>query len=80
MKIYQITETNVEYTKGYKNDALIFIGNEKAVLDFVNERNEDEIYQDIEVALRWLEDNGYEYEIRKDLIERLEKGEIIYIQ
>jgi len=74
---YQITEVD---TDNYENKALIFIGNEKAVLDFVNERNEDEIYQDIEVALRWLEDNGYEYEIRKDLIERLQKGEIIYIQ
>lgn len=74
---YQITEVD---TDNYENKASIFIGNEKAVLDFVNERNEDEIYQDIEVALRWLEDNGYEYEIRKDLIERLQKGEIIYIQ
>lgn len=75
---YQITE---QETFGSELP-IIFIGNEKAVLDFVNERNEDadELLTKVEDAIEWLEDNGYEVEKRKDLIKRLEKGEQIYIQ
>lgn len=91
MNFYQITETNVEYTKGYENNALIFIGNEKAILDFVNERlSEDDTeidginygteIKDVELAKKWLENNSYKIEEIKDFIKRLEKGEIIYIQ
>ena len=73
---YQITQTD------YEDLPIIVIGNEKAVLDFVNERNEDadELLNKVEDAIEWLEDNGYEVEKRKDLIERLEKGEQIWIQ
>lgn len=75
---YQITEQG---TFGSELP-IIFIGNEKAVLDFVNERNEDadELLNKVEDAIEWLEDNGYEVEKRKDLVERLEKGKQIWIQ
>lgn len=78
---YQITEEPT-FSAQFGELPIIFIGNEKAVLDFVNERNEDadELLNKIEDAIEWLEDNGYEVEKRKDLIKRLEKGEQIWIQ
>lgn len=75
---YQITQTDWEM----QDLPSVVIGNEKAIIDYVNEMNEGaenpitEFYD----AKCWLEDNGYEVETRKDLLERLQKNQIIYIQ
>lgn len=74
-----IKEINVEYTKGYKNEPIQVIGNEKAVLDFVNDRNEDEIYQEIDVAIKWLKENGYEIMAIEDFIARLQNGDQVWL-
>lgn len=77
-EFYQITETDDTL------DArpLIIFGSAKAIIDFVNERNEgaDKKIDNMEDAKQWLFDNGYELEKRRNLIERLNKDEQIYIQ
>lgn len=78
---YQITE-NESYGAQFGELPLIVIGNEKAIIDFVNDRNEDadELINNIGQAIEWLEENGYEIEKIRDLIERLNNGEQIFIQ
>lgn len=75
---YQI----IEQDGYYEDKPLIAIGNEKAILHFVNERNDgaDEPLTSFEDAKDWLLDNGYDIEEIKDFSDKLEKGEIVYIQ
>ena len=70
---YQITSDDGES---------IWIGNDEAVLKFVNDMNEgaDELLNNVNDAIEWLENEGYEVERRRDLIERLNGGELIYIK
>lgn len=70
---YQITSEDGEN---------IWIGNDKAVIDFVNTMNEgaDELLNDINDAIEWLENEGFEVERRKDLTKRMDDGELIYIK
>lgn len=70
---YQITSDDGES---------IWIGNDEAVLKFVNDMNEgaDELLNNVNDAVEWLENEGYEVERRKDLVERLSGGELIYIK
>lgn len=70
---YQITS---------KDEESIWIGNDKAVIDFVNTINEgaDELLDDVNDAIEWLENEGFEVERRKDLTKRLDSGELIYIK
>lgn len=77
-EFYQITEKDVYSPE----KPVICLGSEKAIIDFVNERNEgaDELLSKVENAIEWLEDNGYEVEKRKDLIKRLEQDEQVCIQ
>ncbi len=75
---YQITQTDWEM----QDLPSVLIGNEQAIINYVNEMNEgaENPITDFYDAKCWLEDNGYELEKRKDLVERLQKGEIICIQ
>lgn len=70
---YQITSDDGES---------IWIGNDEAVLKLVNDMNEgaDELLNNVNDAVEWLEDEGYEVERRRDLVERLNDGELIYIK
>lgn len=70
---YQITSDDEES---------IWIGNDEAVLKFVNDMNEgaDELLNNVNDAVEWLENEGYEVERRRDLVERLNDGELIYIK
>ena len=70
---YQITSDDGES---------IWIGNDEAVLKFVNDMNAgaDELLNNVNDAIEWLENEGYEVEKRRDLIERLNGGELIYIK
>lgn len=70
---YQITSDDGEN---------IWIGNDEAVLKFVNDMNEgaDELLNNVNDAVEWLENESYEVERRRDLIERLNGGELIYIK
>ena len=70
---YQITSDDEEN---------IWIGNDQAVIQFVNDMNEgaDESISDTVEAVEWLENEGYEVERRRDLVERLNSGELIYIK
>ena len=70
---YQITSDDGEN---------IWIGNDEAVLKFVNDMNEgaDELLNNVNDAVEWLGNEGYEVERRRDLIERLNGGELIYIK
>ena len=70
---YQITSDDGES---------IWIGNDEAVLKFVNDMNDgaDELLNNVNDAIEWLENEGYEVERRRDLIERLNGGELIYIK
>ena len=70
---YQITSDDGES---------IWIGNDEAVLKFVNDMNEgaDELLSNVNDEIEWLENEGYEVERRKNLVERLSGGELIYIK
>lgn len=70
---YQITSDDGES---------IWIGNDEAVLKLVNDMNEgaDELLNNVNDAVEWLENEGYEVERRRDLVERLNDGELIYIK
>jgi len=70
---YQITSDDGEN---------IWIGNDGAVLKFVNDMNEgaDELLNNVNDAIEWLENEGYEVEKRRNLVERLSGGELIYIK
>ncbi len=70
---YQITSDDGEN---------IWIGNDEAVLKFVNDMNggADELLNNVNDAVEWLENEGYEVERRRDLVERLNSGELIYIK
>lgn len=70
---YQITSDDGEN---------IWIGNDEAVLKFVNDMNggADELLNNVNDAVKWLENEGYEVERRRDLVERLNSGELIYIK
>ena len=60
----------------------IYLGNEDAIIKFVNDMNEgaDELLDNISDAVDWLEQEGFEVEKRRDLVERLNAGELIYIK
>lgn len=75
---YQITQTDWEM----QELPSIMIGNEQSVIDYVNEMNEgaDKLITEFYDAKCWLEDNGYEVEKRKDLLERLQTNKIVVIQ
>ena len=70
---YQITSDDEEN---------IWIGNDQAVIQFVNDMNEgaDELLNNVNDAIEWLEGEGFEVEKRKDLTSRLDAGELIYIK
>lgn len=70
---YQITSEDGEN---------IWIGNDQAVIQFVNDMNEgaDELLNNVNDAIEWLEGEGFEVEKRKDLTSRLDAGELIYIK
>lgn len=77
-----IKEIDVEYTKGYKNEPIQVIGNEKAVIDFVGEYADYDEYGNIdtiEKAIDWLKENGFEIVAIEDFIERLQEGEDIWL-
>lgn len=77
-----IKEINVEYTKGYKNEPIQVIGNEKAVIDFVGEYADYDEYGNIdtiEKAIAWLKENGYEIIAIEDFIDRLKEGEQVWL-
>lgn len=76
-EFYQITENDEMLDK-----PLIIFGSAKAIINFVNERNEgaDKYIDNFEDAKKWLWENGYELEKRRNLIERLNKDEQICIQ
>lgn len=70
---YQITSNDEEN---------IWIGNDQAIIQFVNDMNEgaDKLLNNINDAIEWLENEGFEVEKRKDLTSRLDTGELIYIK
>lgn len=69
---YQITSDDGES---------IWIGNDEAVLKFVNDMNGGaELLNNVNDAIEWLENEGYEVEKRRNLVERLNGGELIYIK
>lgn len=77
-----IKEINVEYTKGYKNEPIQVIGNEKAVIDFVGEYADYDEYGNIdtiEKAIDWLKENSYEIIAIEDFIDRLQEGEQVWL-
>ena len=77
-----IKEINVEYTKGYKNEPIQVIGNEKAVIDFVGEYADYDEYGNIDTiqkARDWLKENGYEIIAIEDFIDRLQQGDQIWL-
>ena len=70
---YQITSEDEEN---------IWIGNDKAIIQFVNDMNEgaDELLNNVNDAIEWLENEGFEVDRRNDLTKRLDSGELIYIR
>lgn len=70
---YQITSDDEEN---------IWIGNDQAVIQFVNDMNEgaDELLNNVNDAIEWLEGEGFEVERRIYLTSRLDDGELIYIR
>lgn len=77
-----IKEIDVEYTKGYKNEPIQVIGNEKAVINFVGEYADYDEYGNIdtiEKAKDWLKENGYEIIAIEDFIDRLQEGEQVWL-
>ena len=82
LDLWKTIEVNMYYQVTTEDEENIYLGNEDAIIKFVNDMNEgaDELLDNISDAVDWLEQEGFEVEKRRDLVERLNAGELIYIK